>query len=340
MSPRTLRDLVARFGSYEAVVAAVTHGKTRQSSATRSALSVSAEERRASLEDAKVRWIADDDPSFPRRLANRPDRPPGLFIVGEIATGPTFAVVGTRTATTYGRNLATAYGEAIANEGWSTVSGLARGVDGAAHKGTVRGGGHGCVVLGSGVDVLYPPEHRSLARQLVDSGGAVVSEYPLGADPRPWRFPPRNRIISALADAVIVVEADVKGGALITASLALDQGVPVFAVPGDVNRRTSRGCNLLIRDGAFPALDPDELIEDLRLLVGAPPKPKSAKAIEPAVGWLVEAMERVHPATIDNLVIQSGRPVAEVVATVGEMVAAGDLIAIGDTYIRSQKGNM
>ena len=129
-----------------------------------------------------------------------------------------------------------------------------------------------------------------------------------------------------------------KGGALITASLALDQGVPVFAVPGDVNRRTSRGCNLLIRDGAFPALDPDELIEDLRLLVGAPPKPKSARAAEPTVGWLVEAMERVHPATIDNLVAQSGRPVAEVVATVGEMVATGDLVATGDTYIRSRKG--
>jgi DNA processing protein len=332
MAPKALRELVERYGSHDRAAAAIEYGKTRHSTETRAAVRVPAQERLEALHDAGVRWIVDTDPMFPRRLAERPDRPPGLFVIGEIAAGPTFAVVGTRTTSAYGRKLAEMYGKAIAGEGWSTVSGLARGVDGAAHRGTVRGGGHGCAILGSGVDVLYPAEHRSLARTLVETGGAIVSEYPLGAEPRPWRFPPRNRIISGMADAVIVVEADVKGGALITASLALDQGVPVFATPGDVTRRTSRGCNLLLRDGAFPSLDPEELIEDLRLLVGAPPRPDSCKAYDGAHMWLIQSLGRVHPGSIDNLVADTGRSVSEVVAAVGELVAAGTVVVDGDTY--------
>jgi len=332
MAPRALRELVDRFGSHEQVVDAIVRGRTKHSAEARTAVRVPAEVRREELTRAGVRWIPDTDPAFPRRLADRPDRPPGLFVVGELATGSTFAVVGTRTTSAYGRRLAEAYGAAIASEGWSTVSGLARGVDGAAHRGTVRAGGHGCAVLGSGVNVLYPAEHRALGNQLVKTGGAIVSEYPLGAEPRPWRFPPRNRIISGMADAVIVVEADVKGGALITASLALDQGVPVFATPGDVTRRTSRGCNLLVRDGAFPALDPEELIEDLRLLVGAPAKRGATAVYEGVHRWLVEALVHAHPGTIDNLVAESGRPIGEVVAAVGELVVAGVLRVDDDIY--------
>jgi DNA processing protein len=207
---------------------------------------------------------------YPGRLAELPDGPPVLFVRGVFPELAAVAVVGTRRCTEYGKRLAAEYGAAIAEAGWCVVSGLARGIDGAAHHGVVAAGGRGVAVLGSGVDVMYPAEHAGLARRLVEGGGAVVSEYPPGTPPEGWRFPPRNRIISGLASAVVVVEAGVKGGALITAGYALAHGRPVFAVPGDVRRATSEGCNRLIRDGAHPVLDPDDLVEELSLVLGPP----------------------------------------------------------------------
>ncbi len=150
------------------------------------------------------------------------------------------------------------------------ISGLARGIDGAAHRGVVAAGGVGVAVLGNGLDISYPPEHADLESDLVAGGGAIVTEYSPGTPPEGWRFPPRNRIISGLASAVVVVEAAAKGGALITANYALEHGRPVFAVPGDVRRSTSEGCNRLIRDGAHPVLDPEDLIEELSLVLGPP----------------------------------------------------------------------
>jgi DNA processing protein len=193
-----------------------------------------------------------------------------LFVRGQIPTLPTVAIVGTRRCTTYGRHLAFEYGGAVADAGWCVSSGLARGIDGAAHKGVTSAGGVGVAVLGCGVDVAYPAEHAALASALVSGGGGVITEYPPGSPPEPWRFPPRNRIISGMAAAVVVVEAAVTGGALITAGYALTQGRVVFAVPGDIRRASSAGCNLLIRDGAHPVLDPDDLIEELSLVLGQP----------------------------------------------------------------------
>ena len=157
---------------------------------------------------------------YPRALGALPNAPDVLFVHGtDLATHSdrAVAVVGTRRCSPYGRNLAEAYGRAIAEAGWLLVSGLARGIDGAAHRGTVAGAGPGIAILGCGLDVDYPREHRSLADRLIDGGGSIVSEYPPGTPPEGWRFPPRNRIISGLSKAVVVVEAAVKGGALITA---------------------------------------------------------------------------------------------------------------------------
>lgn len=150
------------------------------------------------------------------------------------------------------------------------VSGLARGIDGESHRGTVEAGGAGVAILGSGLDVWYPPEHQQLGQQLISLGGAVVSEYEMGAAPERWHFPRRNRLIAGLSQAVVVVEAGVKGGALITAGLALEQGRPVFTVPGDVDRPASEGCNLLLRDGAHPVLGPEDLVQELSLVLGPP----------------------------------------------------------------------
>ena len=172
---------------------------------------------------------------------------------GRRAAAPAVAVVGTRKCTRYGLSLAESFGAALARAGWTTVSGLARGIDAAAHRGTLAAGGEAVAVLGSGVDVVYPQENRVIYDQIVAGQGAVISEYPPGTRPDRWRFPARNRLIAAISSAVVVVEAGAKGGALITARLAAEIGRPVFAVPGDVDRPASVGCNLLIRDGAIPS---------------------------------------------------------------------------------------
>jgi DNA processing protein len=244
----------------------------------RGALDVDAGVRRHQLASSGIEVCFRGDPGYPDSLTGIPDPPDVLFVRGRIPAGGAVAVVGTRRCTAYGRQLAAEYGEAIAGAGWVLVSGLARGIDGASHTGTVAAHGAGIAVLGCGPDVHYPPEHRTLGDRLVEAGGAVVTEYPPGAAPEPWRFPLRNRIISGLSSAVVVVEAGVTGGALITAGYALAHGIPVFAVPGDVRRESSKGCNLLIRDGAHPVLEPDDLIEELSLVLGplakvAPPPP-------------------------------------------------------------------
>lgn len=172
-------------------------------------------------------------------------------------------------------------------------------------------------VLGSGIDVWYPREHRELGEGLITSGGAVISEYPPGTRPEPWRFPARNRIISGLSAAVVVVEAAEKGGALITARLAAEQGREVFAVPGDVDRRTSTGTNLLIRDGAVPVLGSDDLIEALSLVLGPPPgsKPEAATDLELTVPG--------GAASVEEVVEANGGDVATVLSTLGRMEAEG-----------------
>lgn len=270
LHPHRVRELTERFGASGAL-RRLRHGGLSVTERARTAIGVTAAQRRSELKASGIRFVASVDEGYPDRLRHLPDAPPGLFFRGTGAHAlPMVAVVGTRRCTTYGRHLAYEYGAAIARAGWGVVSGLARGIDGAAHRGVVESGGIGVAVLGSGVDVMYPAEHSDLAQQLVALGGGVVSEYPPGTPPEGWRFPPRNRIISGMAAAVVVVEAAVKGGALITAGYALEHARPVFAVPGDVRRSTSEGCNLLIRDGAHPVLDPEDLIEELSLVLGPP----------------------------------------------------------------------
>lgn len=265
--PDRLRGLVDAYGA-KGVLRRIEGGAIEVTPRIRAAVGPGAGDRRTELQQAGIGYLVRGGAGYPAALAELPDGPPVLFVRGALPGEPAVAVVGTRRCTEYGRRLAAEYGAAIAEAGWCVVSGLARGVDGAAHRGVVRAGGRGVAVLGSGVDVMYPAEHADLARSLVAGGGAVVSEYPPGTPPEGWRFPPRNRIISGLASVVVVVEAGVKGGALITAGYALAHGRPVFAVPGDVRRATSEGCNRLIRDGAHPVLDPDDLIEELSLVLG------------------------------------------------------------------------
>ena len=267
------------------------------------------------------RKVEPGDESYPVGLFDLED-PPSLYVLGDTSTAPAVAVVGTRRCTRYGLTLAESFGRALAHVGWTTVSGLARGIDGAAHRGTLGAGGEAVAVLGSGIDVIYPPENRDIYQRIVEGHGAVMSEYPPGTPPDRWRFPARNRLIAAIASAVVVVEAGQKGGALITARLAAELGRPVFAVPGDVDRAASVGCNFLIRDGAIPALGVDDLIAELELVLGKPPREARTRSEIPATG-----------VAVDDLPLIWGCAPGEALARLARMEVAGQVRRSGDVVL-------
>jgi DNA processing protein len=266
LHPDRARELRDRFGGAEGALRVIERGKVKASEHVREAAGVDAAARRDQLRALGVSVLFRGEPDYPARLDRYEDAPDLLFVRGALPSRPGVAIVGTRRCTAYGRELARAYGRAATEAGWPVISGLARGIDGEAHRGMVEAGGIGTAVLGCGIDIAYPREHQRLGQQILDAGGAIVTEYPPGSPPDGWRFPPRNRIIAGLSAAVVVVEAARTGGALITAVKAAEYGLPVFAMPGDVDRTSSEGCNLLIRDGAFPVLDPEDLVEELRLV--------------------------------------------------------------------------
>ena len=335
LHPDRRRMLVDRYGGAGGAVAAAKRGiidgidREQVESASRCRSSVSA---------AGCRTVMLGEADYPATLADIEDPPDVLFVRGELSERPAIAVVGTRRCTAYGTRIARSYGRAIADAGWVLVSGLARGVDAAAHTGTVERGGVGVAVLGSGPDVVYPREHRSLLDSLVASKGAMVTEYPPGTPPNGWRFPPRNRIISALSAAVVVVEAAVTGGALVTAARAIAQGRAVFAVPGDIDREASEGCNRLIRDGAIPVFGPDDLVEGLSLVVGPAIQPAG---LEPPVvhdavdGSGVDEPELVGPAgtTLDALGARLGMGGPALLSLIGRMEIDGKIRRDGDVIL-------
>jgi DNA processing protein len=262
LHPDRCADLLASCGSAGRALGAVARGAAGPEARSRVRSAVAC---RAELDRLDIEFDLVTDPAFPRHLGEVERGPRWLFRLGP-PLGVGVAIVGTRRCTAYGRRLASAFGAACAEHGWPVVSGLARGIDGAAHEGTLAAGGTAVGVLGAGLDVRYPRQHERLYQRVLDAGGTIVSEYPPGSIPHGWRFPPRNRIISGLSAAVVVVESAVTGGSLGTAAHAVAQDRPVFAVPGDVDREASVGCNLLIRDGAVPVLGADDLVEGLSLL--------------------------------------------------------------------------
>jgi len=209
-------------------------------------------------------WQSDTYPSYLREIDGAP---PLLYVHGSLEEIDRWAVavVGTRRLTSYGRQVTQELVTGLVLNGVTIVSGLARGIDAIAHKAALDHGGRTIAVLGSGPDCIYPPENRSLARQIVNGRGAVISEYGLGVQPEAKNFPPRNRIISGLSLGVIVVEAGQRSGASITARFALDQGRDVFAVPGNINSPASVGTNRLIQQGAKLVTSVDDVLEELNL---------------------------------------------------------------------------
>ncbi|MCH5275808.1 MAG: DNA-processing protein DprA [Lachnospiraceae bacterium] len=203
-------------------------------------------------------------PRYPGRLLHIPDRPFGLYAKGGLPedTKRSIAIVGARSCSEYGHYLAESFGGQLAAAGVQIVSGLAKGIDGVAQAAAIRAGGSSFAVLGCGVDVCYPASHKNLYEQILESGG-ILSTHPPKTPPLAFHFPPRNRIISGLSDAVLVIEAKQKSGTLITVDMALEQGREVYVVPGRITDRLSDGCNSLLLQGAGAALSPAQLLQEL-----------------------------------------------------------------------------
>ena len=276
------------------------------------------------VERAGVHVLTWDSADYPALLRTIPDAPPVLFVRGEITPADEWAVavVGTRKATVYGREVARRLAGDLAHNGVTVVSGLARGVDSVAHKATLEAGGRTIAVLGSGVDYIYPAEHRQLAEAIVENG-ALVSDFPLGTRPEASNFPARNRIISGLSLGTIVIEAGLRSGALITADFALDQGREVFAVPGSILSPASAGCNRLLRDGAHVVTEVGDVLETLHLDHIA--EKQMARAILPdnATEAAILGQLSAEPVHLDALARGTALPVEVVSSTLVMMELKG-----------------
>jgi DNA processing protein len=218
-------------------------------------------------------FVIGSDPGYPRLLKEIHDPPIGLYRKGGyLFDRPNIAVVGSRRTTLYGQAVAKKLGGDLARLGFCVVSGLARGIDTAAHEGALEAGGKTAAVLGCGLDIIYPPENYDLYRRIAETG-AVLSEFPFGRKADKQTFPMRNRVVAGMCEAIVVVESDVSGGAMITARFAGEQGRLIFAVPGRIDQPSSAGCHQLIRDGATLFTSVDDLLNELNYLDGLRPQP-------------------------------------------------------------------
>jgi DNA processing protein len=271
-----------------------------------------------------------EDEDYPRRLAEIDQPPPVLYLRGQIdpADAWAIAIVGTRRASAYGRQVSEGLAAALAQGGATIVSGLARGVDILAHQAALHSGGRTLAVLGSGVDQVYPPEHSRIAAQIAENG-ALISDYPPSTPPDAGNFPPRNRIISGLSQAVVVVEASEKSGALITASFAAEQGRPVFAVPGSIYAPQSKGTNRLIQQGARPVLQASDVLAALNF--AQIEQQRAARAVLPADATetrLVALLGR-EPLHVDEIRLNAELPIEQVSAALAMMELKGMVRQVG-----------
>jgi DNA processing protein len=271
------------------------------------------------LKDPANRLLTPADADYPRRLLQLlPDPPPRLFVKGrvELLSRPALAIVGSRNATAQGMANAEAFARALSDAGLTVVSGLALGIDTAAHRGGLAGTSSSVAVLGTGADLVWPARNRALAHDL-SARGALVSEFPLGTRPLAGNFPRRNRLISGLALGCLVVEAATDSGSLITARLAAEQGAEVFAVPGSIHSPLAKGCHALIKQGAKLVESAADILEELRLPAASarapdePPLDARARRLLDALGY--------DACDVDTLAARSGLQVAELAALLTQL---------------------
>ena len=283
-----------------------------------------AEKELRSLEKIGGRILTWQDDEYPARLKEIYDPPPVLYLLGKVAPQDrrAVAVVGSRYPTTYGKIAAEKIAFGLGKLGITVVSGLARGVDSCAHQGALAAGGRTVGVLGCGIDLIYPPENRDLFQKVADRG-AVVSEFPLKTPPDSDHFPIRNRLISGISLGVVVVEATLRSGSLITARFALEQGREVYALPGNVDSARSEGTNRLIKQGAKLVMTAEDIVEEiLPHLREAPPPEPPKPVLSPEEDKLLSVLER-EALHIDAIALRIGWPIARVSAVLLTLELAG-----------------
>jgi DNA processing protein len=296
------------------------------------------DEERALMSRLGIQVLTWRDDGFPLQLRETDDPPLALFIIGENSSlvRPAVAIVGSRRASPGGCRTAESLAADLAREGLVIVSGLAEGVDAAAHRGALRAGGCTAAVLGSGLARLYPARHARLARAITDSGGVLVSEYLPSRSPAKYQFPERNRIISGLSLAVVVVEASERSGSLITARSALEQGRDVMAVPGPAGGRQHAGCHRLIKQGAALI----ETADDVLAALGFPPRPPAARVSVPLSAGDSALLDLLgpEPTPVAELHARSGLPVAQLQQILSTLELAGFVACDHRGYIRCPPG--
>lgn len=338
VGPVTYAALLARFGSAAAALEALPDIAARGGRPYRPASEARIAEEVAGVKRAGARYLFHDSPDYPPLLREAEGAPPILVARGvpAIAAGPAIAIVGARNASAAAIKLAREFGTGLAEAGYTVVSGLARGIDGAAHRGAMSAGSSGGGTIGviaSGIDIAYPPEHADL-QEAIANDGLLLAEQPLGTEPLARHFPARNRIIAGIAAGTLVVEAAPKSGSLITARLAGGMGREVMAIPGSPLDSRSRGCNNLIREGAILVQDVGDVIELLTDFAG---QPRSTFRETPSEHYGSDEMLAQEPADIagllttapvavDELIRQSGQGAAAIQLALLELELAGRLV--------------
>lgn len=293
--------------------------------------------------DAALQWLQQPgchlvtlaDAEYPRALLETPDPPTALYARGrlELLNRSALAIVGSRNATPQGLQTAESFAKTLAAEGLTIVSGLALGIDGAAHRGALAAGGDTIAVVGTGADRIYPARHRDLALAIAERG-LVVSEFPLGTPAIATNFPHRNRIISGLARGVLVVEAAPQSGSLITARQAAEQGREVFAIPGSIHSPQARGCNQLIKDGAKLVQSAADIFEELRWHTASHANKNESSDLGMENDPILAVLGH-DPGTLDELVARSGLAVSELLPRLLELEMAGHIASLpGSRYQR------
>ncbi len=340
VGPSRFRRLLEQFGSIAAaweaperkLRAAVDERAVSELITLRNSVDVAALWDHTTRHGIRVTCWTDDD--YPYLLREVPAPPPILYYRGQLAEvdRTAVAIVGTRRATAYGREMAHRIAFELATAGVTIVSGLALGIDGVAHRAALEAGGRTLAVLGSGIDVVYPGSHRDLAGRIANQG-AVMTDYPLGTQPDRFNFPPRNRIISGLSLGVVVVEAPERSGALLTVSFAAEQSRDAFAVPGPVHAPASAGCLRILREGATLVRSADDILEDLHILqpdAAAAPAQQTLPMSEHDRRFL--AVLTTQPQHIDDISAQLSLSPAEVSAQLMMLELVGAIKSLGSGY--------
>ncbi len=338
IGPKTFRDLVEKFGSAREAISQIPN-LPRRGKAPRIMSPSHAEKEHAAAVKAGMSYITWNDPSYPRSLAAVDDAPPLLLIKGnsDILTRPMIAIVGARNATLNGRKFAQSLATDLAKSGYTVISGMARGIDGAAHEGALSSNTSATVaVLAGGADVVYPPEHQTLYGKIVENG-VVISEMPPGTEPQASLFPRRNRLISGASLGVVVVEATTRSGSLITARYAADQGRDVFAVPGSPLDPRAHGPNALIRDGAILIQSIDDILSHIPPIIEVSQNPARPEGkTDQVIDFIdqkkpLDLRQRIEealgssPAAVDELVRQCQVSPAAVATVLLELELEGRL---------------